>query len=214
MTASSRRAFALSFADTVPILAKACELNIEARGAIEARVRQLQRLGLDAPGSLQSRKPAYGLLELAELATAFQFMAAFMLPKRAVRYVTEQRETLLPFYLAGASPTAPTSWSGKSKYRDKRFAIIRGTGLVELGQNEQHGKRYMGELSAIDLVGDGSLSKAAKPLNGAGVVIDSAAFLPSLFAQTINHVFASEAEVCLELDRIRFAALPINSPPG
>ncbi len=203
-------AFALSFAQAVSVLLEACRLPVQTRGALSARVRQLQRLGLETPGSLSARKPGYGLFELAELASAIQMMAAFVLPKRAARYVTEQRAELLPFYLAGARSAVPADWCNQRQLSEKRYAVLPGSGLAELGQNAARDKRYAGDLGRITLIAGGSLAELSALSGGAGVVIDSSTYMPTLVREAVELAFATEEELGAELDRIYFGAFDVS----
>lgn len=214
MTKLTDRAFALSFAQAIPVLLKACGLRADARLALAARIRQLQRLGLETPGTPSSRKPGYGLLELAELATAVQMMAAFVMPKFASRYLIEQRSEFLPFYLAGALNAVPDAWREQRRLSDKCYALLPRTALADLGKTASRDKKYAGELGKVLLFSDCSLADVSTATGGAGVILDSSVFMPALVRAALNAAFATEEELGWELDRIYFGMVEVSPLSG
>lgn len=201
-----QRAINLSFADAITVLLEACMLPPSARTALDARIRHLQRLGVPArsPDQRMSRL-AYGIAELAALATAIRLMTAFMVPTLAARYVTERWDELAPFNLAGAREVLPADYLARRPITCGTIAIIEGNALADLGQKGRHDERYVGKLGSIVIVNDDAIGFAAIK-HCSGLFLDSRAYMPTIVTRSIELGLATEADLASELDRLRFVA--------
>ncbi len=174
-----------------------------ARTALDARIRHLQRLGVPArsPDQRMSRL-AYGITELAALATAIRLMTAFMVPTLAARYVTERWDALAPFNLAGARDVLSADYLMRRPITCGTIAIIEGNALADLGQKGRHDERYVGKLGDI-LIVDDAIDIALVTLS-AGLILDSRAYMPTIVNRSIELSLGTEADLASELDRLRF----------
>lgn len=198
------RRITLSFSDAVTVLTEACRIAPGGRGAFEARVRHLQRLGLPrrTPDQKMSRID-YGIAELAALATVFRLMAAFMIPVLAVRYVTEQWEALAPFALAGARKALPADYLVRRPIGNGVIAMIDGNALADLGQKGRHDERFVGPLGRI-VIADPSTDDLPALIDGAAIMIDSRTYMPIIVKRAAAIAMATDADLMIELDRLRF----------
>ena len=200
------RRITLSFTDAVTVLMEACGIPAAGRGAFEARVRHLQRLGLPArtPDQKMSRID-YGIAELAALATAFRLMAAFLIPVLAVRYVTEQWDRLAPFALAGAREALPVDYLVRRRVETATIAIIEGNALADLGQKGRLDERFVGPLGRI-VIADPASADLPTLIGGAALVIDSRTYMPVIVERFADMAMATDADLLVELDRLRAAS--------
>lgn len=199
------RAITLSFSQTVTVLMEACAIPSDGRTAFEARVRQLQRLGVPKRSSTKARgRHDYGIAELAALATAARLMAAFMVPTLAARYVIERWNELAQFALAGADEALSTDYRARRPLRGGPIAVFEGNALADLGRRGRHDDRYVGELGRV-ILAQADATELQETTGGAGVIIDGRTFMPVLVTRFAELTMATDAELSLELDRLRFA---------
>ncbi len=206
MKPSRDRAIALTHAQAIVVLMAACDIPVSARTAFEARVRQLQRLGVPgrAPDAGRARI-SYGIAELAALATAFRLMSAFLNPALAARYVTERWSDFAPFALAGARNALPAGYLLRRQLGNGTIALIEGNALADLGQKGRHDERNTGPLGSVTIV-DADAAGIPSLLHGAGVVIDSRTYMPVLVTRVAEIAIATDVDLAEELDRLRFGA--------
>lgn len=204
MPATPALRLSLRYAQAVTVLMAACSIDPAARTAFEARIRQLQRLGLPPREGGQVGGPTYGLAELAAFATAIRLMAAFMVPSLAARYVTERWSTLAPALLAGAKEVLPKSYFARRPLGDETVIVVAASALNDLGRQGRHDERYGGALGDVVLLSPSSAIEAVGKLDG-GVVIDTTTFMPLLVAGFVEATIATEQDAARELDLLRFA---------
>lgn len=205
MRASHDRPINLSFSQAVTVLMEACAVPPSGRTAFEARVRHLQRLGVPAHGPDQrSGRIDYGITELAAFATAFRLMAAFLVPTLAARYVNECWVQLAPFALAGAREVLPDEYLSRRPILSGTIALIEGNALADLGQKGRHDERNTGPLGKIVIIHADATDLASR-VQGAGLVVDSRAYMPIIVARSAEVAMATTADLADELDRLRFA---------
>jgi hypothetical protein len=192
------------YADAVTTLMSACGIDSAARTAFEARIRQLQRLGVPPRDADQAGRPIYGLAELAAFATAVRLMAAFMVPSLAARYVAEGWSTLAPALLAGAREALPQSYLARRPLGDETIIVIAASALDDLGHQGRHDERYGGPLGDIAALSPSSVMMAVRKPGGA-VVLDTTRFMPNLVAGFVDAAIATEQDIARELDLLRFA---------
>lgn len=197
------RAINLSFSQAVTVLMDACGVELSGRSAFEARVRLLQRIGVPprTPEQRMSRID-YGISELAALATAFKLMAAFMTPALAARYVTEHWHVLAPFALAGARDAFPSGYLARRPITVGSIAVFEGNALADMGQKDRHDPRYAGSLGRVTIT---DAAKLAALAYGAGLLIDSSAFMPVIVSKAAKLAMATDADLAAELDMLRFS---------
>ena len=206
MQTSRDLAINLSFSDAVTVLMEACCVPPPVRKAFEARIRHLQRLGIPArPADERNSRITYGIVELAMLATTFRLMAAFMIPVLAVRYVNERWAELAPFTLAGARDVLPEAYLARRPMTGGTVAVIEGNALADLGQKGRLDERYAGALGEV-LVVDADTRDIVLRVRGAGTVIDSRTYMPVIVTRTVELAMATDADLAMELDRLRFVA--------
>ncbi len=187
----------------------ALEQPESARSAFQARIRQLQRIGLlKKPDGKAYERFSYGLVELAALATAFRLMAAFMLPIVAVRYVSERWADFIPALVAGLGPDHARSRWGEGQPLDASFVAIEGVALARLGQKAASDTRYDGPLGLITCHPDNdALSKVWGETTRQGIVFDTRPYMSALITNLATLETVSEEQVADEIDRLRFSAL-------
>lgn len=184
---------------------RACGIDPPARTAFEARIRQLQRLGV--PKRADDRtlgRLEYGVVELAALATAVQFMAAFMVPSLAARYVNERWTTLAPAVLAGARASLPPDYVARRPLGDETIILIEASALSELGRQGRHDERYGGRLGEMVVVGAAALADALQNAGAAGLILDTTGYMPRIVEGFAQEAMASEQELAHELNGLRF----------
>lgn len=204
MTANPDALLSLTFSQAVTLLIEACDLKTAKRSAVEARIKQLQRAGMPGryPGAPADR-PHYGIPELAAFATAFQLMNAFMVPALAARYVTEKWSELASFALVGAEAALPRAYLQRRPIKSAALALFQANALADLGHKGAHGERYAGPLGDIRVVQiDHNLPDAFRN----GLHLDSRDYMPVVIARFAEMTMATDAELCVELDRLRFLA--------
>ncbi|WP_242154036.1 hypothetical protein [Sphingomonas sp. BAUL-RG-20F-R05-02] len=190
----------------MPLLMRACGIGPSALTAFEARVRQLQRLGLlRDEGVRAAGRLDYGILELAALATAMRLMAAFMVPSLAARHVTERWGTLVPALLAGARTALPKDYVARRPLEEGTIIVIQGSALADMGQRGQHGERYVGDIGDAVVSDRTALSAAMKSLGGAAILLDTATYMPAIVNGFAQATMATVSELSHELDRLRFS---------
>lgn len=204
MPAAPTPRLTLRYAQAVTVLMAACRIDPTARTAFEARIRQLQRLGVPPRVDRQESGPTYGLAELAAFATAIRLMAAFMVPSLAARYVTESWGTLAPALLAGARGALSESYVARRPLIDETVIVVAASALDDLGRQGRHDERYGGALGEVVLLSPSSAIEAVGKLDG-GVVIDTTTFMPILLAGFVEATIATEQNAAHELDLLRFA---------
>ncbi len=195
----------LSFSDAVTVLIDACGLQSDARTAFDARVRQMQRLGVPARDGDTAGRLRYGIPELAALATAMKLMDAFMVPALAARYVAERWKTLAPFILAGAVEAFPESYLMRRAIAPDSFAVFGSNALATMGKRHRHDERYVEPLGTVRIIDGKRAAATAAALGGAGLVLDSRSYMPAILRQWTKRLSATDAELGIELDRLRFA---------
>ncbi|PCG13083.1 hypothetical protein [Sphingomonas adhaesiva] len=196
---------ALRFSQAIPVIMAACQIEPSARTAFNARIRQLQRLIASHVDDDRPSGPlAYGLVELAQLATAIRLMAAFMVPTLAARYVIERWEILGPALLAGAGPALPVDYTARRTIGDATILVIAGNALADLGQQGRHDERYAGALGDVEVVAPAELPGVSKILGGTCLILDATAYMPGIVQGFAKAVSATGPELAHELDRLRF----------
>ncbi len=184
----------------------ACGIDPSARSAFDARIRQLQRLGVPKPHDARpTGRLNYGIVELAALATAVRLMAVFMVPSLAARYVTEQWGTLAPALLAGARAALPASYLARRPIGDATIIVIAASALADLGRQGRHDERYTGALGAAAAVSSAMLIDALHDTDGTGLILDTTGYMPKIVEGFCQDTMASEQELAHELDRLRFS---------
>jgi hypothetical protein len=190
----------LPFGDTITLLMEACGLEEGARAAFDARIRHLQRLGVPDRGGDPQGRLRYGIPELAALATAIRLMDTFMAPALAARYVTERWQSLAPFVLAGAVAALPQSYIARRSISNTTYAVFKANALSMLGKRRQHDERGREPLGEVYICDEALASAVA----GAGLVLDSRSYMPIVVHRWVERLFVTEAELVVELDRMRF----------
>lgn len=201
---SNSHTLSLSFGDAVTVLMEACGLAPEARTAFDARIRQLQRLGVPTRGEHASGRLRYGIAELAALATAMKLMDAFMVPALAARYVVERWPELAPCMLAGARDALPESYLTRRPIAPDSFAIFGSNALAPMGKRHRHDERYVEPLGTVRVVDEKRAGAMATALGGAGLMLDSRTYMPVIVQRWAQVLSATEVELGIELDRLRF----------
>ncbi|MBN8816534.1 MAG: hypothetical protein J0J06_13930 [Sphingomonas sp.] len=193
----------LTFADSVTVLMDACGLPVSARTAFDARLRQLQRHGVPVRDDATSRI-RYGIAELAAFATATKLMDAFMVPALAARYVVERWPELAPCMLAGAKNALPAGYLARRSIPSESFAVFGSNALAQMGKRHRHDERYVEPLGTVRVIDERRAAATAAAAGGAGLVLDSAMYMPTIVRQWAERLSATETEVSAELDRLRF----------
>lgn len=186
------------------MLIAACGIDNDAQTAFEARIRQLQRLGVPAGMNTPAGRPEYGLAELAAFATAIRLMAAFMVPSLAARYAMEYWPMLAPALLAGAREALPASYLARRPLGDETLIVIAPSALDELGRQGRHDERYGGALGAVMVLPPPESIDAIRETGGA-IVLDTTHFMPTLVAGYADAAVATGQDLAHELDLLRFA---------
>ena len=203
----SEHAVALRYAQALPVLMKACGIDPLARTAFDARVRQLQRLGVLGRDEARPKgRIDYGIVELAALATAVRLMGAFMVPSLAARYATERWTTLVPALLAGARSALPKDYLARRPLGDGTMVVIEAGALAEVGRQGRHDERYVGALGMMIVVDRTTPLAALEKLGGGGLVLDTTTYMPVIVEGVARATMATETELWHELDRLRFSA--------
>ena len=198
-------ALSLLFPDAITVLMEACRLAADARTSFDARIRHLQRLGVSDRGGEAVVRMRYGISELAALATAVRLMDAFMAPALAARYVTERWPTLAPFALAGAGEALPQSYVMRRSIPATTFAVFRANGLAMLGKRRQHDERGEEPLGSVRICDEACATAIIEAVEGAGLVLDSRTYMPVIVRGWSKTLFATEAEITAELDRLKYS---------
>lgn len=201
---SKPRALSLTFSDTITVLSEACGLPEGARTAFDARLRQLQRHGVPARDGSASNRIHYGIAELAAFATATKLMDAFMVPALAARYVVERWAELAPCMLAGAQEGLPESYLARRSIPTESFAVFGSNALATMGKRHRHDERYIDPLGAVRVVDEKRAAATAAALGGAGLMLDSRTYMPVIVREWAERLSATESEVGVEIDRLRF----------
>jgi hypothetical protein len=202
-------AIRLGYEEATTLLMEALVQPESARSAFQARIRQLQRIGLlKKPDSKAYERFSYGLVELAALATAFRLMAAFMLPIVAVRYVSERWADFLPALVAGlGSDYAHSRWDEGQPF-DVSFVAIEGVALARLGQKAASDTRYDGPLGQVSCHPDNdALGKLWSETTPQGILVDTRPYMAALIAKLAAVETVSDEQIADEIDRLRFSAL-------
>jgi hypothetical protein len=203
---TAQPATALRYAKAIPVLMTACGIDPSARTAFDARIRQLQRLGvLRQDDARPAGRFDYGIIELAALATAVRLMAAFMVPSLAARYVAERWAVLVPALMAGARSALPDDYVARRAIGDAAIIAIEAHALVDLGRQGRHDERYVGALGAVTVVDGAALPATLATFGGAGLMIDTAAYMPALIRAFAEATLATGPELAHELDELRSA---------
>ncbi|CAN5598402.1 hypothetical protein BH10PSE14_BH10PSE14_35220 [soil metagenome] len=202
-------AIQLDFNEAIRILMLALEIDPAARSAVQARVRQLQRMGLSKrPEGRAYERFTYGLLELATLATAFRLMAAFVLPIVAVRLLTERWADFVPALVSGVADADVEYEWGAGETDQGPLIAIEGVSLSRLGQKTATDSRYDGPLGRIDRhAGNAMMDDVFGATMVGGVVIDTRSYMVGLAGNLAALDFVSTAQIADEIDRLRFSVL-------
>ena len=184
----------------------ACGIAPSARTAFDARIRQLQRLGVPQRDDANTGRIDYGVAELAGLATAVRLMAAFMVPSLAARYVTERWAVLVPALMAGAGSALPADYVARRSIGETTIFAIAAGALSDLGRQKRHDERYTGALGELVLVDRAALPETIDGFGGAGLVIDTATYMPVIVDGFAAAAMATNSELAHQLDRLRFYA--------
>jgi hypothetical protein len=208
-------AIRLTYEEATTLLMEALEQPDGARSAFQARIRQLQRIGLlkDTGGKAYARF-TYGLVELAILATAFRLMAAFMLPVVAVRHLDERWAEFVPALLSGMGDYGRSRWDQDTPCAGP-FVAIEGTALSRLGQKGASDTRYDGPLGAIRCIGASDhVETVWKAAAAQGVLIDTRTYIAPLVAKLAELETVSSRQLADEIDRLRFSGLNRTGNPS
>ena len=190
----------ISFADARDLLLEILDLDPAAKPAMRARIRQLQKLGLDQLEARYARRD-YGLTELAKLATAFRMMQAFMLPSIAVRYLTERWQDLVPALLAGIGQDFAENLGVAEPIPNTPIVLIEGITLSRFGQKGANDARYDGPLGMIlCLPVENAMIEVHKPASG--LLLDSRSFMPALVSALQVKAALSGRQLAHEIDRL------------
>ncbi|MBN2971012.1 hypothetical protein JW805_03145 [Roseomonas aeriglobus] len=198
-------ALSLSYGDAITVLMDACGLPAIARTAFDARVRQLQRLGVPRRDDQALGRLRYGIAELAALATATKLMDAFMVPALAARYVVERWQELAPCMLAGARDALPASYLARRSVAAESFAFFGSNALAMMGKRHRHDERYVEPLGTVRIVDEKRAAATAAALGGAGLILDSSTYMPVIVREWKDRLSVTDIEMGVELDRLRFA---------
>lgn len=202
-------AIQLDFNEVIRVLMLALEIDPAARSAVQARVRQLQRMGLSKrSGGRAYERFTYGLVELATLATAFRLMAAFVLPIVAVRFLTERWADFVPALVSGVAHIDGADQPNVGETDSGPLVAIEGVALSRLGQKAATDSRYDGPLGRIDRhAGSAILDDVFGTAMVGGVVIDTRTYMAGLISALAALDFVSTAQIADEIDRLRFSIL-------
>lgn len=204
---TAKSGVALRHAQAIHLLMTACGIDPSARTAFDARIRQLQRLGMSRRDyAVPAGRIDYGIVELGGLATAVRLMAAFMVPSLAARYVTERWTVLVPALMAGAGSALPTEYVVRRSIGKATMIVIAGGALSDLGRQKRHDERYTGALSDLILTDRAVLADTMEELGGAGLAIDTATYMPAIVKGFAAETMATSHELAHQLDRLRFSA--------
>ena len=208
------QAIRLGYEEATTLLMEALEQPEGARSAFQARIRQLQRIGLlKKPNGKAYERFSYGLVGLAALATAFRLMAAFILPIVAVRHINERWADFVPALLSGIGEQGRSRWDHTPPAG--RFVAIEGTALARLGQKGASDTRYDGPLGAIRCIGDSDPVETIWNASAAqGVLIDTRAYMAPLVAKLGDLETVSSRQLADEIDRLRFSHLNGTERPS
>lgn len=214
MPTVSQPRLTLRFAQAIPVLMSACDIDPSARIAFDARIRQLQRHGLPPRDAARAAGPLdYGINELAALATAVRLMAAFMVPSLAARYVIERWDTLAPILLSGAQAAIPAGYLARRPIDDKTIIVVQASALADLGLQGRHNERYAGALGKLIAADAVTLGDAVRKMGGAGLILDASGYMARIIEKFVQETVATEQELTHELDRLRFSTGQMTSPP-
>lgn len=198
-------ALSLSYGEALTVLMEACGLPKVARTAFDARVRQLQRLGVPRRDDQTAGRLRYGVAELAALATATKLMDAFMVPALAARYVVERWTELAPCMLAGAREALPATYLARRSVSADSFAVFGSHALATMGKRHRHDERYVEPLGTVRIVDERRSAATAAALGGAGIILDSSTYMPVIIREWRDRLSVTDVEMGVELDRLRFA---------
>ena len=190
----------ISFADARDLLLEILGLDPDAQPAMRARIRQLQKLGLDQLEARYARRD-YGLTELTKLATAFRLMQAFMLPSIAVRYLTERWSDFVPALLAGIDHDFASELGVRRLIPATPLVLIEGIALNRFGQKGANDARYDGPLGMIIcLPAENAKLEVQKPASG--LLLDTRSFMPALLNGLQIKAALSGRQLAHEIDRL------------
>jgi hypothetical protein len=207
-TPSYPRSLRLSYGQASSVLRVACKIPDRASSAFDSRIRQLQRLGVSVGEDAgKHARFAYGLTELAALATTFKLMSAFMAPTFAARYVIECWPKIAPAIVDGIGDSAPQRWQDTRPRRGGRFVIFEGAALADLGRKAAHEGRFDSPLGSIRLFAEADIATVALSAGGAGVVLDTGSYMPRIISEVLALPLVTHNDVIDELDLIRQAHL-------
>lgn len=201
-------AIRLGYEEATTLLMEALGQSEGARSAFQARIRQLQRIGLlKKPDGKAYERFSYGLVELAVLATAFRLMAAFMLPIVAVRHLNERWADFVPALLSGMGEQGSSRWDSDPPSAAP-FVAIEGTALARLGQKGASDTRYDGPLGAIHCVAASDhVDTVWKAAAAQGVLVDARTYMAPLVTKLAGLEMVSSRQLADEIDRLRFSGL-------
>lgn len=204
----------VTLSDALAIVRSACALGDGSEVALEARVRQLHRLGV--PRQRRDKLHArfhYGLTEIAEIAFAVELMKAYMPPAAAARHVQERWVALAPVAVAGLEAELPTDFAKRHPPRAEPEAFVAGAALVHLGTRTVHGPRWDGPMGEVtDFSADRPWRTA-----GSGIVLDASVFMSAIYRELAKRpgVCAEDLlESVLRLRRSERASAPEGADVG
>ena len=202
-------AIQLDFNEAIRVLMLALEIDPAARSAVQARVRQLQRMGMSKRSAGRAyERFTYGLVELAMIATAFRLMAAFVLPIVAVRLLSERWADFVPALVSGVGHADADGLLTVEEADDGPLIAIEGVALSRLGQKTATDSRYDGPLGRVDRhAASAILDDVFGSTMVGGVVIDTRTYMVGLTGNLAALEFVSTAQIADEIDRLRFSAL-------
>lgn len=187
-------------------MAQACALPGPALSALDARIRQLQKQGITARRENEKFvRLEYGLVEIAGLATGIKLLSAFMAPTVAARYVSECWPQVAPALVAGIGDAAPNAWHETRPAIGGRYLVFAGAALNEIGRKAASEGRYDWPLGSVRSFADADVAAVASAAGGAGVILDTAVYMPSVVRQISCMPMVTEDDIVEELNLIRWA---------
>jgi len=197
-------ALSLTYGDFVLLLMKACRIPTKARAPFEARIRHLQRLGLPELAGVSVKRLHYGIAECAAFGTALLLIDLFIPPALAVSLIAERWSELTDFVLAGAAETLPRAYLTRRSIPQATFAVFRANALAALGTGREDDQSSNGLIGQFRICDASHAADIFDALDGGGLVLDSRTYMPAIVRDWAERLSATDAELGIEMDRLRF----------